>query len=90
MNIYACKKKTEKITHTHSYCGSKKSVVGFVVDTELVELFGSFIVVWLTFISFEFPGFFITVTRPPYSSNRNGVVLLLAQINSARPRDLIC
>jgi hypothetical protein len=26
-------------------------------------------------------GFFITVTRPPNSSNRNGVELLLAQIN---------
>ncbi len=33
MNIYACKKKK---THTHSYCGSKKSVVEFVVDVEFV------------------------------------------------------
>jgi hypothetical protein len=73
--------KEKKHTHTHGYCGSKKSVVGFAVDTELVELFWSFIVVWLTFISFVFPGFFITVTKPPYSSNRNGVVLLLAHIN---------
>ncbi len=61
MNIYACKRKTHR--HTQSYCGSKKSVVGFVVD---VELFGSLIVVWLIFISFVFPGFFITVTRPQY------------------------
>jgi hypothetical protein len=32
-------------------------------------------------MSLPLPGFFITVTNPPNSSNRNGVVLLLAQIN---------
>lgn len=75
--IYACKEK-----HTHdSYCESRKSVVGFVDVVEFAGLVWSLIVVWLVFNSFDVPGFFITVTRPPYSSKRNGVVLLLAQIN---------
>jgi hypothetical protein len=38
-NEYICMQKEKKHTHTHGYCGSKKSVVGFAVDTELVELF---------------------------------------------------
>lgn len=69
-------------THAHTnYCGSKKSVVEFVADAELFGLFWSIIVAWFVLTSFEEFGFFITVTRPPNSSNRNGVVLLLAQIN---------
>ncbi len=37
-NEYICMQKT-KHTHTHAYCGSKKSVVGCIIDTEFVGLF---------------------------------------------------
>ena len=32
------KEKKRKTKHTHSYCGSKKSVVELAVDTEFVGL----------------------------------------------------
>jgi hypothetical protein len=62
-------KKRDKIC-LNVYCCSRKSV--FVVAIELVSG---------TVVSLLAVGFFITVTRPPNSSNRNGVELLLAQIN---------
>lgn len=73
---YICMQQEEKQnTHarTRVYCWSKKSVVGW-----LAVLAESFIVVWSSVV---LPGFFITVTRPPNSSNRKGVVLLLAQMS---------
>ena len=73
---YICMQQEEKQnTHAHTrvYCWSKKSVVGW-----LAVLAESFIVVWSSVV---LPGFFITVTRPPNSSNRKGVVLLLAQMS---------
>ena len=75
------RKEEERWRQTGSlfYCWRRKSV------DELAEVFvvvaAAFIVVVVGATVDVSLGFFITVTKPPNSSNRNGVELLLAQIS---------
>lgn len=67
-------KKAEDIVMNYDqvhWCNKKSLLVVVAFTVEPV----SFGFCWISF------GFFITVTKPPNSSNRNGVALLLAQIN---------